>query len=157
MGVGDLVVIAPVVPTRETDLRAYLRGLGPGPLKRLPLDTHFARWVIVPLDGPRLFFSSRFDGPVDRYVDALADLEEAAVIWSHCEPEEELDDPAALRAFLLRHRVRAPYVLSAWAKESVAEVNAALDRRAALSRFAVEAQGLDSVGLAHAFRERFVR
>jgi hypothetical protein len=155
--VGDLVVIAPVLATRETDLREHLRGLRGSPLERLPVDTHFARWVVVPLDGPRLFFSSRFDGSTERYLDALAGLEAAAVIWSHCETEDDLHEPSTLRAYLVKHSVRAPYVLSAWPKASVAEVNEALDRRAALSRFAQETQGLNPVGLAHAFRERFVR
>jgi hypothetical protein len=40
---------------------------------------------------------------------------------------------------------------------SVAEVNAAVGRRARLSGFAVRAAGLDPVGLAHAFREEFRR
>ena len=154
---GDLVVIAPVLATRETELLEHLRGLRESPLERLPLDTHFARWVVVPLDGPRLFFSSHFDGSPERYLDALAGLDEAAAIWSHCETEDDLHDPWTLRAFLVRHTVKAPYVLAAWPKASVAEVNEALDRRAALSRFALETQGLDPVGLAHAFRERFVR
>ena len=154
---GDLVVIAPVLATRETELLEHLRGLRESPLERLPLDTHFARWVVVPLDGPRLFFSSHFDGSAERYLDALAGLDEAAAIWSHCETEDDLYDPWTLRAFLVRHTVKAPYVLAAWPKASVAEVNEALDRRAALSRFALETQGLDPVGLAHAFRERFVR
>ena len=154
---GDLVVIAPVLATRESELLEHLRGLRESPLERLPLDTHFARWVVVPLDGPRLFFSSHFDGSAERYLDALAGLDEAAAIWSHCETEDDLYDPWTLRAFLVRHTVKAPYVLAAWPKASVAEVNEALDRRAALSRFALETQGLDPVGLAHAFRERFVR
>jgi hypothetical protein len=155
--VGDLVVVAPVLATRESALRKHLRGLGESPLARLPLDTHFARWVVVPLDGPRLFFSSRFDGSEERYLDALAELEEAAAIWSHCETEDDLHDPATLRAYLADHIVSSPYILAAWPKTTVAEVNAALERRAALSRFAQEAEGLDPVGLAHAFRERFVR
>jgi hypothetical protein len=155
--VGDLVVIAPVLATRETDLREHLTGLRGSPIERLPLDTHFARWVVVPLDGPRLFFSSHFDGEAERYLDARADLEEAATIWSHCETEDDLHEPSTLRAYLVEHTVSAPYVLSAWPKASVAEFNEALDRRAALSHFAQETQGLNPVGLAHAFRERFVR
>jgi hypothetical protein len=155
--VGDLVVIAPVLPTRETALRTHLRGLPASPLERLPLATHFARWVVVPLDGPRLFFSSRFDGSAERYLDELAGLDEAAEIWSHCESDDDLHDRAKLRAFLERHRVPSPYILAAWPEASVAEVNAALDRRAALSRLALEAEGLDAAGLAHAFRERFAR
>jgi hypothetical protein len=155
--VGDLVVVAPVLATRESALREHLRDLGESPLARLPIDTHFARWVVVPLDGPRLFFSSRFDGGEDAYLDALAGLDEAAAIWSHCETEDDLHDPPTLRAYLVRHLVRSPYILAAWPKATVAEVNAALERRAALSRFAQEAERFDPVGLAHAFRERFVR
>jgi hypothetical protein len=154
--VGDLVVIAPVRPEQKQALCDHLHDLGASPLERLPLTTHFARWVVVPLDGPRLFFSSRFDGDVKRYINALADLEEAAAIWSHCECDDDLHDPRALRAFLCGHKVRSPYRLPAWSV-SVAEVNEALERRAAISRFALETQGLDPVGLAHAFRERFVR
>src|SRR3954451_2669656 len=118
---GDLAVIAPVLATRETDLRRLLHGLGESPLARLPLDTHFARWVVVPLDGPQLYFSSRFDGREERYLDALADLKEAAAIWSHCESDEDEDlhDPSSLRRFLARHRVRSPYVLPAWDNVSV--------------------------------------
>ncbi len=153
---GDLVVIAPVRPEQKQALCDHLRDLGESPLERLPLATHFARWVVVPLDGPRLFFSSRFDGDVKRYIHALADLEAAATIWSHCESDDDLHDPPALRAFLTGHKVRSPYILPAW-KASVAEVNEALERRAAISRFALETQGLDPIGLAHAFRERFVR
>ncbi len=154
---GDLVVIAPVLATRETALREYLHGLGESPLARLPLETHFARWVVVPLDGPRLYFSSRFDGGVERYVEGLAGLEEAAAIWSHCQSDLDLHDPFKLRFYLFQHRVRSPYILPAWQKASVAEVNQALDRRAELSRFAQETQGLDPVGLAQAFREQFMR
>ena len=154
---GDLVVIAPVRPEQKQALCDHLHDLVDSPLERLPLATHFARWVVVPLEGPRLFFSSRFDGNVKRYIHALADLEEAAAIWSHCECDDDLHDPRALRAFLDGHKVRSPYILPAWSKPSVAEVNQALERRAAISRFALETQGLDPVGLAHAFRERFVR
>jgi hypothetical protein len=155
--VGDLVVIAPVLPTRETALREYLHGLGKSPLARLPLETHFARWVVVPLDGPRLYFSSRFDGGVERYVEALAGLEEAAAIWSYCQSDLDLHDPLKLRFYLLAHRVRSPYILPVWPEASVADVNQALDRRAELSRFAQETKGFDPVGLAQAFREQFVR
>ena len=154
---GDLVVIAPVRPTQESALRDHLRGLRESPLERLPLATHFARWVVMPLDGPRLLFSSRFDGSPERYIEALAGLEEAATIWSHCECDDDLHDPLALRTFLAGHTERSQYIVAAWPKASVAEVNKALERRATLSRFALESQGLDPVGLAHAFRERFVR
>jgi hypothetical protein len=154
--VGDLVVVTPVLPARETALRRHLRGLHDSPLAQLPLATHFARFVVLRL-GPRLLFSSRFDGSLERYVAALAGLEEAATIWSHCESDVDLRDPSNLRMYLTRHRARSSYVVPRRSRASVRDVNGALDRRVALSRFAVEAQALDPVGLAHAFREKFVR
>ncbi len=71
---GDLVVVAPVLPTRETALRHHLRGLAASPFAQLPYETHFGRFVVVPLDGPRLLFSSRFDVSVESYIEALARL-----------------------------------------------------------------------------------
>jgi hypothetical protein len=155
--VGDLVVVAPVRSTRETALREHLRGLTPSPLAELPCDTHFARFVILQVDGPRLLFSSRFDVGVKRYVEALAGLPAAATIWSHCESQHDLHDPEQLRRYLTRRRLKSPYILPVWPKASVREVNEALELQSRLSRFVVEASELGPVGVAHAFRERFTR
>jgi hypothetical protein len=154
---GDLVVAAPVMPTRETALREHLRGLDPSPLAQLPCDTHFARFVILQVDGPRLLFSSRFDVSRKRYIEALARLPAAATIWSHCESDRDLRDPKQLRDYLTRGRVRSPYILSLWPKATVREVNQALDLQSRVSRFAVDASSLAPVALGHAFRERFPR
>ncbi len=99
---GDLVVVAPVMAAREQALREHLRGLDPSPLARLPYETHFARFVILPVDGPRLFFSSRFDVSVARYLEALASLPEAAEIWGHCVG----GGAGSLLAYLSKHRVQ---------------------------------------------------
>jgi hypothetical protein len=154
---GDLVVVAPVLPTRETALRHHLRGLGASPLAQLPHETHFARFVVVPLDGPRLLFSSRFDVSVESYIEALATSPAAAAIWSHCESGEDLRDPARLREYLTAKRLKSPYLLVPWPKVTVGEVNEALERQARLSALVVEAAALGPVGVAHAFRERFPR
>lgn len=154
---GDLVVVAPVLPTQETFLQRHLRGLDASPLAQLPFETHFARLVVVPLDGPRLLFSSRFDVSVERYLDALARSSAMATIWSHCESDEDLHDPANLRRYLTSNRLKSPYILAAWPKVAVQEVNEALELRSRLSSLVVEAEGLGPVGLAHAFRERFAR
>ena len=154
---GDLVVVAPVAPAREEPLRRHLRGLARSPLAELPCATHFARFVILPLDGPRLLFSSRFDGSREGYVAALSRSAGARAIWAHCEAERELDDPEALRRYLLGHSVPSPYILAAWSGVSVKEVNDALERQAWLSSLVAEAERLGSVGLAHAFRERIGR
>ena len=154
---GDLVVVAPVLPTRETALRRHLQGLEASPLAQLRWDTHFARFVILPLDGPRLFFSSRFDAGVGSYIAALAGLPEIAEIWSHCEADEDLHDPESLRRYLTGNRVKSPYILPAWSKVSVREVNEALELQSRLAGLAAEAPRLGAAGLAHAFRERFAR
>jgi hypothetical protein len=154
---GDLVVVAPVLPTRETALRHHLRGLAASPLVQLPHATHFARFVVVPLDGPRLLFSSRFDVSVESYIGALARLPAAATIWCHCESGEDLRDPARLSEYLTDNRLTSPYLLDPWPKVSVAEVNEALERQARLSALVVEAAVLGPIGLVHAFRERFPR
>lgn len=154
---GDLVVVAPVMPTRETSLQRHLRGLTASPLAELPCETHFARFVVIRLDGPRLLFSSRFDVSAARYIDALARLPEVAQIWRHCESDEDLRDPANLRRYLTANRLKSPYILAAWPKVAVREINEALELQSRLSSLVVEAEGLGAVGLAHAFRERFAR
>ena len=154
---GDLVVVAPVLPTRETSLQRHLRGLDASPLAELPFETHFARFVVLALDGPRLLFSSHFDVSLESYIDALARLPGAAQIWGHCESDEDLRDPANLRRYLTANRLRSPYILAVWPKVAVREINEALELRSRLSRLVVEAEGLGPVGLAHAFRERFAR
>ena len=154
---GDLVVVAPVLPTRETALRQHLRGLAASPFAQLPYETHFGRFVVVPLDGPRLLFSSRFDVSVESYIEALAGLRSAAEIWSHCDSAEDLHNPANLSEYLTVNRLTSPYLLAPWPKVSVGEVNEALERQARLSTLVVEAGELGPIALAHAFRERFPR
>ena len=154
---GDSVVVAPVLPTRETALRHHLRGLAASPFVQLPYETHFGRFVVLPLDGPRLLFSSRFDVSVESYIEALAGSSANAAIWSHCESAEDLRNPANLSEYLTVHRLKSPYLLAPWPKVSVGEVNEALELRARLSSLVVEAGELGPIGLAHAFRERFPR
>ncbi|MCA1689703.1 MAG: hypothetical protein LC720_04445 [Actinobacteria bacterium] len=155
---GDVVIVTEVEAGREDELREHLRALDDttGPLGGMSRGTHFARFVVLPLDGFKLFFSSRFDGALGGYLAELSGQPAAGAIWSFCDPDAA-GDPARLRAYLEEHATTAPYVLAAWPQVSVAEVNAAVERRAQLSRFAVRAAGLDPVGLAHAFREEFRR
>lgn len=154
---GDLVVVAPIEPAREEPLKRHLEGLEHSPLADLPCDTHFARFVVLPLDGPRLLFSSRFDGGADSYIAALSRSPGARAIWAHCASDEELDSPESLGRYLTAHSVRSPYILAAWKGVSVREVNDALERQARLGKLAAEAEKLGPIGLAHAFRERLGR
>lgn len=162
----EVAILTRVTDGRESDLRGFLRELG----KRCPfagLNTHFARLVVIDLGGqhfrsPQLLFSSRFDGEEEDYFAALADIREAREVWGHCEkPKRKPVTAEALCEHLLDARDRVPpsYVVSALAPSTtVAQINAALELRAELSRFAVSAQDLDPVALSHAFRQlRVVR
>jgi hypothetical protein len=152
-----MVIITPVAGDRADTLRKHLRDLdeASGPLGHLDQDTHFARFVVLPLeDGERLFFSTRFDGDRDAYLTALAARPEARAIWAHCDATAAAGADR-LRDYLEAHSLSAPYVLSVWPEQTVAAVNRAVERQARLARFAARAAGLDPVGLAHAFREEF--
>jgi hypothetical protein len=155
---GDVVIVTEVAAGREEQLREHLRGLdeATGPLIDMRRATHFARFVVLPLDGFKLFFSGRFDAEVGEYIAELAEQPAARAIWAFCDPQAAAS-AGTLRAYLEEHSMIAPYVLSVWPDPTVAEVNAALARRARLTRFALRAGGLDPVGLAHAFREEFCR
>jgi hypothetical protein len=156
--VGDLVVVAPVAPLREEPLKRHLAGLKQrSPLAELPCHTHFARFVVLPLDGPQLLFSSRFDATEDAYIAALSQSAELRAIWAHCASDEDLGDPETLRRYLTAHSIDSPYILAAWSGVSVREVNLALERRARLGKLVTDAETLGPVGLGHAFREQFRR
>ncbi|MGI8801526.1 MAG: hypothetical protein ACR2KV_05045 [Solirubrobacteraceae bacterium] len=155
---GDVVVVTTVAPGRDDDLREHLRALDEsnGPLGAISRPTHFARFVVLPLDGHQLFFSSWFDGDRADYLGELAAQPAARAIWAFCDPDAA-SAPERLLAYLEAHARCAPYKLAVWAGSTVAEVNAAVRRRTQLQRFAIRAAGLDPVGLAHAFREEFRR
>ncbi|HEU0318597.1 MAG TPA: hypothetical protein VFR49_14775, partial [Solirubrobacteraceae bacterium] len=86
--VGDVVVVTDVISGREDALRAHLRRLDThtGPLAAIGRTTHFARFVVLPVDGHKLYFSSRFDGEPRPYLEALAGETAAQSIWAFCDP-----------------------------------------------------------------------
>ncbi len=181
MTMTEFAVFTPVRSNREDSLRKLLRSLrvppptaqstpsGPavkareGPFTSLAGGTHFARFVVIETGGrwcrrPHLLFTSRFDGDVGVYLGALAARSEARAIWEHCKrPAERPLTAEALRHYLLHFRAdHAPpsYVVSACPPSAtVAGINAALELRAELSRFATDAGQLDATALTHAFRE----
>jgi hypothetical protein len=154
---GDVVVVTEVIDGREDALRAHLRRLDAhtGPLATIGRATHFARFVVLPLDGHKLYFSSRFDGEPRPYLEALAGQVAARSIWAFCDPAAAANADRLL-TYLEAHRIPTPYAVAAWT-ETVEQVNAAVRRRAQLQRLARRAATLDPVGLAHAFREEFRR
>jgi hypothetical protein len=154
---GDVVVVTDVIDRREDALRAHLRRLDThtGPLATIGRATHFARFVVLPVDGHKLYFSSRFDGEPRPYLEALAGQAAAQSIWAFCDPAAAATADRLL-TYLEAHVVPVPYQVAAWT-ETVDQVNAAVRRRAQLQRFALSAATLDPVGLAHAFRREFRR
>jgi hypothetical protein len=170
----EAMITTPVKPGEADALERYLAGLprdpvattpdGPREPVRSPFSgtlppTHFARLVVIELHGrSHLLFSSRFDGPADEYLRALAAAEEALTIWGHCEvpPDRGALDRARLERYLRdpRQRLASQYVVGAFPEAlTVGQINAALALRAELSAFAVRAAGLGQTALAHEFRQ----
>ncbi|TMK98922.1 MAG: hypothetical protein E6G34_05295 [Actinobacteria bacterium] len=174
----ELGLLTPIRDGQAEGLRELLRGLtgqGDGkdrspealesPFAELSV-THFARLVVIDIGSPHLLFTTRFDGDERRYLADFAKSASACEIYKRCKRPKRarLDqlDEQTLRAYLLHYhadRVPASYVVSAFpADATVAQINAALELRAMLSRFAVHEQGAPAVALAHRFRqERLIR
>src|SRR5207245_3867850 len=121
------------------------------PFAEMPLRTHFARLVVIDIRQPHLFFTSRFDGAEQDYLAALAAVPKTAAIWEHCKRPAPVDS-RALTDYFLRgpDRVDASYVLSVWGpRVTVAQVNRALELRAAIAGLAARGGALDTAALRH--------
>jgi hypothetical protein len=171
--VPEIGILTPVAGGNEKRLRDLLRqvsksrsdgsraaggGAGqrsPSPFAEMPPRTHFARLVVIDIRKPHLFFTSRFDGAEEDYLAALAAAPKTAAIWGHCKRPARVDARALTDYFLRgRDRVDASYVLSVWGGEfSVAQVNRALELRAAVAGLAARSGELDAAALSHAFRQ----
>ncbi len=167
-----LMVLTPIKPGMDAELRAYLEGIaaaGESPLARLP-RTHLARLMIVPdmpvapgsgvqdpLDGPYLMFTANFDGDVDSYLDELAQqlVPEAQEIWGRCIACPQPAEGAALKAYLWRNQLNSGVVFAAYGQASVAQIRGALDKRARLADFVVKAQDMAPEQRRKAFLEEF--
>jgi hypothetical protein len=172
--VSQVAIITPVTGGRAPDLKRWLRELprdqpptaqGPGTTTTSPFTgvlppTHFARFVVIPLDHdkPYLFFSSAFDGDTHDYLRALAATREAREIWSHCQLKGTGHPltAEALERYLCDERNWRPaqYVVGAVADGvTVGQVNRALSLRAQLAGLMTRAAAVDPTGLAHDFRQ----
>jgi hypothetical protein len=165
-----LMVLTPVRPGLEAELRDYIEGLdGASPFARLK-RTHFARLLVVPdmpvargasyhdpLDGPYLLLTANFDGDVDSWLDELAALlaPEAGEIWGRCIGCPRPAEGAALKAYLWRNQLDSGVVFAAYGQASVARIHGALDKRARLAEFVVKAQDMDSTQRRTAFLAEF--
>ncbi len=166
-----LTVLTPIAEGEDAALRSYLEAMpagdGQSPLARLA-RTHFGRWVIVPdfvaederdpdrLSSPYLLFTACFDGKLDSYLDELCGelALEAAEIWGRCAEAPRPPAGAALKDYLLRHRVPTGFFVAAYGHATVGEVRAALAQRERVIAFAREAQSLDPAALRQQFLER---
>ncbi len=168
-----LMVLTPIAPGAEPELRAYLEGLRDrpegSPFERLG-RTHFARWVIVPdfvndpsqpkedhLGGPYLVFTSNLDGPLDSYLDELCTklAPEAKEIWGRCVGCPAGAAGPELKRYLLHNQIGTGFFVSAYPTADVAKVRRCLDVRSRLIAFAQRAEDLDPRALRTAFREEF--
>ena len=166
-----LMVLTPILPGREDELRTYLEGLRErgSPLARLP-RTHFARWVIVPdfMNDPQqpkedhlgcqyLVFTSNFDGRLASYLDELCEelAPEAHEIWGRCAGCPESAAGAELKAYLLHNQVDTGLFVAAYPNAPVAKVRESLDLRQRTIEFAVRAQGMEPHELQRAFTAEF--
>lgn len=161
-----LMVLTPIRPGREAELRAALEALD-APLDRVP-RTHFARLMIIPdmpvpagvrdpLDGPYLLFTANFDGDVDSWLDELAVAIEpdAQEIWGRCIGCPQPAEGAALKAYLWRNQLDSGVVFAAYGQASVEQIRGALDKRARLADFVVRAQDMEPAERRLAFLEEF--
>jgi AcrR family transcriptional regulator len=141
--IGALTTLSPIVPQRLREVRRRLRvvrhvpGLG-RPLQALRF-IHYARWMIIDglpqpdgsgwrsLRSKYLLFEAVFDGVLDEYLDAFADVLPVRIsrVWSPCfgfddtvlqgRPAHEVP-PAAFRAFVQRNSLRGLDLYVAYAQ-----------------------------------------
>jgi hypothetical protein len=164
-----LCALTPVLDGKAPELRAQLHALPRGhgsPLARVE-GTHFARWVVIDLEGedgepltpPRayLLFASEFDGPLKPYVRTLCETlgTQAHAIWSHCKGCPET--LAELPGYLLAHRIVPGYSVVAYPDASVEHVRSSLALTERLNEFHIHAGGLRPPELQRAWVESFRR
>jgi hypothetical protein len=168
----SLTVMTPIVSGRASELVNYLDDLGSGdssPLARVG-STHFARWVVMdePVfegghqrrdrwSGPRLLFTSNFDGPRDPYLERLrvALGEDADTIWGCCKGYPGHEDAAAFAEWIRDHQIDSSLFYAAYGDQSVEQVLADLDVRHRLTVFAARNQGSSAAELKANFIAEF--
>jgi hypothetical protein len=167
-GAYALTTMAPLIAGHEDAAQAYVDALPLGaesPLSRLP-QLHLSRIQLfrelvyqgepqapTTLKSAYLVFTSSIDGPLDPYLDAIAELvPEADGWWGHCAGYPGREDRSAFRAWVRAHKVDTNLFASAYPNAPVPEVREALELRERVVAFAAGAQGLDDATL----RQRFL-
>jgi hypothetical protein len=167
-GAYALTTFASILPGHVDEVQAYIDSLPVGaesPLARLP-QLHLSRiqifrelvpqggdHVVDRLEAPQLVFTSSFDGELDPYLDAIAELvPECDNWWGHCAGYPGRSDRAAFRRWVRAHKVDAQLFANAYHGATVQDVREALALRERVVEFAAEAQDLEPAAL----RERFL-
>ncbi|HEX2296049.1 MAG TPA: hypothetical protein VHN37_12145 [Actinomycetota bacterium] len=166
----SLTVMAPISPGRSSELAAHLDDLGSGddsPLAKVP-STHFARWVVLDAliyeggrqrhdswSGPRLLFTSNFDGPLDAYLEGLRTGLGAAgdAIWEHCTDYPGHRDAGAFNRWMRARQLTSSLFFAAYGDQTVQQVLDNLRVRQWLTELALKGQALDDAEL----QDRFLR
>jgi len=167
-----LTVMAPIVSEEVSELVNYLDNLGSGnasPLSKVG-GTHFARWVVMDnlvfeggrqrpdsWSGPRLLFTSNFDGSLDSYLDRLhSGLGECAdLVWGHCRDYPQGQGLQAFSDWIKRYQIDTSLFYAAYGKMTVENVLHSLDVRSRLAAFAGRHQGASAAELKAAFLQEF--
>jgi hypothetical protein len=121
MSVHALTVIAKVKPGEEESLRQVLKDIGPGMFAKSS-STHVANFVILndKENGPRLFFTSYYDGDLRDYLRELLQVApQMHKIWDKC---EGYTGPRAFMRFIRRHAHPAQALFIALRNESVQSI-----------------------------------
>lgn len=167
-----LTMLAPIVPGREDVLRETVEGFGTGaesPLAKLE-TTHFARLVIIShcihqggrqrreqLANQYLLFSTDFDGPLERYLDAICDrmAAEADALWGHCVGYPGTHDRSAFGHYVRHNQLETKFPFAPYGERTVQEVRSALALRERLIHFAGRTQALPPADLWRSYEQTF--
>ncbi|MGN6815774.1 MAG: hypothetical protein ACTHK3_06785 [Solirubrobacterales bacterium] len=167
-----LTVMAPIVSEGVSELVNYLDNLGSGddsPLSKVG-RTHFARWVVIDAlvfeggrqrpdswSGPRLLFTSNFDGSLDSYLERLhTGLGECADrVWGYCKDYPQGQGLQAFGDWIKRYQIDTSLFYAAYGETTVEDVLDSLDVRSRLATFAGRHQGATAAELKAAFLKEF--
>jgi hypothetical protein len=167
------MTLTAIAPGRSEALRERLETLPLGagsPFARLD-HVHFARFVIIDkladlgpppevrdtLKNEYLLFSTDFDRPLERFLDAVCEQmpEEADAVWGLCVGYPGTADREAFARYMRHNQIETTFPFSAYPDASLPEVREALELRSRFVEFAVRSQGMDAAELHEAYRREF--
>jgi len=169
--VTQLTTLSPLPADRVSAVRAAVAALPGGahsPFASVP-GTHFARLVVVThlgarggaeqrieLERPCVLFAANCDGDASDYLEGLAKAlgDSLDSVFGECDGCPGSADPVAFAAWLQGHEV-PPLLAFATVDAPVEAIQAGLEARDRLARFAVRGQSLAPAELRVAWRQEF--